>query len=390
MATTTLTHQRKSLIVIFAMLLLLPIYYLPVWWVSLTAPNYPVESFPSGVKIHFHMNGVFNGCAAVDNSEIHEDERLDCVHEMDTINHYVGMYPIAAGGPLENSFAIFLMSLVGVMLLGYIVEDPKKRMMVMAGGFAILAIWMTVVMYSSNGLNFHNSGYINGRVATLGQEGDSAEKDLTAGEALIERMKASLAASGVDVEHAAEMGQKELDLKFLKESFLASQKRLTIEGSEWKGSGIQLLSWHYRASLGRYFNDPAKIDPMVNSMTTAANVVYGAILVIMLVLIFGARKSNGLLHWMLLLVPIGLPLFFIVGYSSWLGWFGHNMNEMGAFTLKPFMPTVFGQGKVAQFTTNSYPHIAFYMMLLFAGLLAFVAISTRKQIMLENAKDSED
>jgi hypothetical protein len=42
---------------------------------------------------------------------------------------------------------------------------------------------------------------------------------------------------------------------------------------------------------------------------------------------------------------------------------------MGAFTLKAFMPTVFGQGKVAQFTTNSYPAIGFWLMVLFAGLL---------------------
>ncbi len=389
MSATTLSTRRKSIILLVAMLLLIPIYYLPVWWVSLTAPNYPVESFPSGVKIHFHMNGVFNGCQAVDNSEIHEDERLDCVHEMDTINHYVGMYPIAAGGPLENSFSVFLMSLLGVMLMGYVVQDPKKRMLVMGGGFAVVAIWMTLVMYTADGLKYHNGRYINGRVATLGQEGDSSEKELTAGEALIERMKASLRESGVDTGDETEMCQKEKDIDFLKGAFEASQKRLSIEGSTWKGSGSQLLSWHYRSSLGRYFNDPAKIGPMVDMMTTAGHVLYGGILLIMVVLTFAARKSHSLFHWLLILVPITLPLLFVVEYASWLGWFGHNMNDMGAFTLKPFMPTVFGQGKVAQFTTNSYPHIGFYLMLLFAGLIAYVAISTRKQL-LENAQDCED
>ena len=38
--------------------LLVAIFYIPTWWVSLTAPNYPEEAFPDGVKIHFHMNGV--------------------------------------------------------------------------------------------------------------------------------------------------------------------------------------------------------------------------------------------------------------------------------------------------------------------------------------------
>ena len=42
--------------------LLAVIFYTSIWWVSLTAPNYPVESFPDGVRIEFHINGVFNGC----------------------------------------------------------------------------------------------------------------------------------------------------------------------------------------------------------------------------------------------------------------------------------------------------------------------------------------
>ncbi|MEJ1342963.1 MAG: hypothetical protein RPU14_12960, partial [Candidatus Sedimenticola sp. (ex Thyasira tokunagai)] len=86
---------QVGILSLVAMGLLIAIFYAPTWWVSLTAPNYPAESFPDGVRIHFHMNGVFNGCTKQDKAEIQEDEALDCVHEMDTINHYVGMYPIA-------------------------------------------------------------------------------------------------------------------------------------------------------------------------------------------------------------------------------------------------------------------------------------------------------
>ena len=46
---------------------------------------------------------------------------LDCVHEMDTINHYVGMYPIASGGPVEKAYAPFLFALMAVMLLAFAV-----------------------------------------------------------------------------------------------------------------------------------------------------------------------------------------------------------------------------------------------------------------------------
>ena len=60
----------SSLFILASIGLLIAIYFSPVWWVSLTAPNYPEEAFPDGVRIHFHMNGVFNGCKKVEKAEI--------------------------------------------------------------------------------------------------------------------------------------------------------------------------------------------------------------------------------------------------------------------------------------------------------------------------------
>jgi len=102
---------------IVSVLLMLAVYFVPIWWVALTAPNYPETAFPDGVRINFHMNGVFNGCSLVVKDEILEEEALDCVHEMDTINHYVGMYPIAAGGPIERGFSPFLITLLIIMVI---------------------------------------------------------------------------------------------------------------------------------------------------------------------------------------------------------------------------------------------------------------------------------
>jgi hypothetical protein len=70
-------------------------------------------------------------------------------------------------------------------------------------------------------------------------------------------------------------------------------------------------------------------------------------------------------------------VFFIIDYSAWLWWYGHNLNEMGAFTVKPFMPTVFGDGKVAQFTTHSYPTIGFGLMLAMSAVLAVALLMRR-------------
>jgi hypothetical protein len=79
------------------------------------------------------------------------------------------------------------------------------------------------------------------------------------------------------------------------------------------------------------------------------------------------------------LVPLALPLFFVIDYSAWLWWYGHTLNDMGAFTVKPFMPTVFGQGKVAQFATHSYPSLGFGLMLVLSVVLAIAALIRKSQ-----------
>ena len=375
----------SGILILAAIGLLIAIYYSPTWWVSLTAPNYPEEAFPDGVRIHFHMNGVFNGCKKVEKAEILEEEALDCVHEMDTINHYVGMYPIAAGGVIEKAFSPFLVSLLGVMLLGFMCTKPKIRLGIMGIGFAVIAIWMYFTWYGKDGLNYQNTGYISALVSALSQdvEKESAEAELSPGQAIIERLKAELGETEVK-ERKAEVGEisdKADMIENLHVTFEKSEERKPAnERRMWNGSGSQMMSWHYEKSLGRYFNEPALINPMVETMTMVAHIVFWGIIVAMLVLLFGARKNSGLLYWLLILVPMALPLFFLIEYSAWLWWYGHNLNEMGAFTVKPFMPTVFGQGKVAQFTTHSYPHYGFGMMMLMPVLLALAALIRRKQL----------
>ncbi len=375
----------SGILILAAIGLLIAIYYSPTWWVSLTAPNYPEEAFPDGVRIHFHMNGVFNGCKKVVKAEILEEEALDCVHEMDTINHYVGMYPIAAGGVIEKAFSPFLVSLLGVMLLGFMFTKPKIRLGIMGIGFAVIAVWMYLTWYGKDGLNYQNTGYISALVSALSQdiEKESEEVELSPGQAIIERLKAEMGQAELK-EKKAEVGEisdKADMIENLRVTFEKYEERVPAnERRVWDGSGAQMMSWHYEKSLGRYFNEPVLIIPMVNTMTTVAHVVFWGIIVAMLVLLFGARKNRGLLYWLLILVPMALPLFFLIEYSAWLWWYGHSLNEMGAFTVKPFMPTVFGQGKVAQFTTHSYPHYGFGLMMLMPVLLALAALIRRKQL----------
>ena len=73
---------------LIALVAMIAAYFAPIWWVSLTAPNYPPDAFPDGIRIHFHFDGVYNGCKAAGKStrmagEIiqkdlgHEDERYN-------------------------------------------------------------------------------------------------------------------------------------------------------------------------------------------------------------------------------------------------------------------------------------------------------------------------
>ncbi len=375
----------SATLILAAIGLLIAIYYAPTWWVSLTAPNYPEEAFPDGVRIHFHMNGVFNGCKKVEKTEITEEIALDCVHEMDTINHYVGMYPIAAGGVIEKAFSPFLVSLLGVMLLGFMCTKPRIRLIIMGVAFAGIAVWMYLTWYGKDGLNYQNTGYISALVSALSQdtEKETEEEELSPGQAIIQRLKESLEkAEQKEQKPGAEEAVEKADMiNNLRVNFEKDQERKPVgERQAWNGSNAQMMAWHYEKSLGRYFNVPAQIKPMVNTMTTVANIVFWGILAAMLVLLYGARKNSGPLFWLLILVPMALPVFFLIEYSAWLWWYGHNLNEMGAFTVKPFMPTVFGQGKVAQFTTHSYPHYGFGMMMLLPVLLALAALIRRKQL----------
>jgi hypothetical protein len=165
----------------------------PVWYVALEAPNYPKEAFPKGIPVYFHLDG-FSGD----------------VHEMNIINHFIGMYPMEAGAQLERALSPFI--LMGITLM------------------------------------------------------------------------------------------------------------------------------------------------------------------MILFFVFRGKWSS------LLLVPsILTPLGFFGFYAGWLYWYGHNLQEWGMFKVKPFMPTALGDGRVAQFTTHSYPTIGFYILLIISVLCIFAVLSRKKE-----------
>lgn len=306
---------------LIALVAMIAAYFAPIWWVSLTAPNYPKDAFPDGIRIHFHFDGVYNGCKAAGKgsrmaSEIiqkdlsHEDERynpitdakkdidkgaegLDCVHEMNTINHYVGMFPIATGAPVEKPLAKFFFGFFAVMMLAFMVTNRKLRLVVLSAGFAAVAAWTIVDQYVLGHLASHVTAYVN--------------------------------------------------------------------------------------EAGTFFKEPDKIKVWGDNVTLISNVVIAGLIVAMIVVVLGVWKIRQF-ELLLVLVPGLLPLFFVIEYSAWLWFFGHNLHPWGAFTVKPFMPTVFGEGKVAQFSTYSYPYWGYALLMLMFLTLMPALLIRRKQL----------
>ena len=375
-----------------SVLLFIFIYLTPIWWVALTAPNYPETAFPDGVRINFHMNGVFNGCSKIESAEIDESEALDCVHEMDTINHYVGMYPIAAGGPIERGFSPFLITMLIIMVIAFAISDPKKRTIFLASALLLNTLWMTNTVFNENGLKTQNEGYLYALMNQLDQ--DANDKSLEVGDIeavnsdrALAKLKASLANEEY-VESESEIVTKDSVAKkvlsdkehLLKELQISFEVDMANRGKDdpWVGNGYQLMSWHYSKVLGRYFNNQDEIEPMVKALNIATLVVFFGLVLASILLVLRTRKNKGIFYYILIFVPMALPVFFIMDYAAWLWWYGHTLNDMGAFAVKPFMPTVFGVGKVAQFSTFSYPSMGFAFMMLNSAVLGAIVLLKRK------------
>lgn len=320
------TDLQVTGLTLIALVAMIVAYFAPIWWVSLTAPNYPPDAFPDGIRIHFHFDGVYNGCKAarkgsrqaqevLEKDLDHSVERwnpvldpqkkqldmkaegLDCVHEMNTINHYVGMFPIATGAPVEKPLAKFFFAFFAVMLVGFAIRRKKLRLAALASGFAAVAAWMVI------------DQHVMGNLAT----------------------------------HVAD----------------------------------------YMQETGTFFKEPERIQAWGDNVTLITNIVIGFLIAAMVVVVFGVATVRGF-ELLLVLVPGLLPLFFVIEYAAWLWFFGHNLHPWGAFTVKPFMPTVFGEGKVAQFSTYSYPHWGYALLMLVFVCLALALLLRRRQLREES------
>jgi hypothetical protein len=142
---------------------------------------------------------------------------------------------------------------------------------------------------------------------------------------------------------------------------------------------FNLTDWNGKVSEMNIINHYIGMDPMeAGAVFVRKMVPFVYLLFFIMLIVYLFYKGPG--WWLLGIIPAFLPWYYLVIYSKWLYWFGHNLHPWGSFRIKPFMPTVFGDGKVAQFTTHSYPTIGFYVLLGVFVLLILSVLIRRKAL----------
>lgn len=96
--------RRPTALFVAAMLALILSLFLPYWVLKLEAPQ-----FPKGLTVSAYINRL--------EGEIDPVTGSDDLQQLDELNHYVGMPPLADGAPLERSVAIIaIVVFAGLML----------------------------------------------------------------------------------------------------------------------------------------------------------------------------------------------------------------------------------------------------------------------------------
>ncbi len=249
-----------------AAILIIVVYFIPMWHVALQSIQYPKSMYPRGIRIDFAFNGVYNGCKGEkERKELSQSQQgADCLTEMNAINHFIGMYHIVPGVNEDKSRQFPI----------YYVFDTKK---------------------TSSGKEIINP-----------KTNEPIRVNVTP--------KALLFLDGI------------------------------MHGSPY---------------------------------------IFGFFILLTLIFIFVRKRA---VIWAAI-IPALVPFYFLGVFIYYLYWYGHHlsMHGGGAFRgIKPFMPTVFGEGKVAQFTTESYPYFGFFVALLVTALLIIAIILKVKSLKTQN------
>jgi len=127
---------------------------------------------------------------------------------------------------------------------------------------------------------------------------------------------------------------------------------------------------------------PKYLD-ILNSILVNAKYILGFLALMLIYYIATPKKKNAIFA----ILPALIPFYFLFLYMYSMYWYGHHLDLHGggAFAgIKPFMPTVFGHGKVAQFETVAYPYYGFLVAFLIFIFAIFAILFKNKSIALKN------
>lgn len=122
-------------------------------------------------------------------------------------------------------------------------------------------------------------------------------------------------------------------------------------------------------TINHYIGMHSLADAASLERAMATWIVGGLAAASVLAMLLAGRKIG----WLGLLLGLGLPVGFIVDTSYWMYESGHNLDSHAPIHLKPFMPTVLGDGKVGQFATIATPSSGFYLA---CGAVVLLAVAT--------------
>ncbi len=104
-------ETRSRYLLIFSSLILFVVYFFPLWWISLEAPQYP-----EGIKMYIWVNQITG-------------ESENTIQNINILNHYIGMQYIEPDSiPELTYFPWVIAALIGTGLLVALLNNSKMAL----------------------------------------------------------------------------------------------------------------------------------------------------------------------------------------------------------------------------------------------------------------------
>jgi hypothetical protein len=120
-------HPLPRLLLVFAFLLLVPTYFLPLWKLTMFAPQYP-----DGLRLNIYSYKLEGGNRGQD------------VKEINVLNHYIGMRDLTEADFTEFKWIPFVVGALGLLILRAPVQGKMRDLIdvvVLYLYFGLFSLW---------------------------------------------------------------------------------------------------------------------------------------------------------------------------------------------------------------------------------------------------------